>query len=122
MEKAYRKFVVWQRAHELAVAVFQETKSFNGSDLRWFASQLRRAAYSVPANFVEGYARGSRKEFLRYLNIAAASLSELEYGLEFGKSVGCFNNEQFESLGRIRSEVGYLLHRFVLSVKQNIST
>jgi len=41
-------------------------------------SQLRRAALSVPANIVEGYARKGDKELARFLNIAMGSLAETD--------------------------------------------
>lgn len=40
---------------------------------------MRRAASSIPTNFAEGCGSNSEKEFARYLNIAIASCSEVEY-------------------------------------------
>jgi four helix bundle protein len=41
--------------------------------------QLRWAAYSVPANIVQGFAERSKKARLNFLNIAEASLAEVGY-------------------------------------------
>ena len=111
-EKGYHRLVVWQRAHELAILIYRKTRLFPKSELYGLTSQLRRAALSVPANIVEGYSRKSKKEFLRFLGIARGSLSECEYFLEFARELKFFTKENYEALGKLRGEVGYLLHRF----------
>ena len=51
-------------------------------------SQMRRAAVSVPSNIVEGCARESRAEYLRFIEIAFGSLRELHDQLGLSKRPG----------------------------------
>ncbi len=53
-QRGFRSLVVWQKAHEWVLAVYQTTKTFPKEELFSLTSQLRRAATSVPANIVEG--------------------------------------------------------------------
>ncbi len=75
----YRKIRAWQEADDLTVAVYQQTKRFPKEELYGLTSQIRRAAYSVPSNIAEGSARGTNKDYLHFLHIARASLTEVQY-------------------------------------------
>ncbi len=74
----HKNLDVWNAATELALQVYQMTKSFPKEEIYSLTSQLRRAAVSVPSNIAEGSARNSDKEFLQFLYIALGSLAELE--------------------------------------------
>ena len=74
----FRRLKVWQLAREFAVDVDQLTRRFPRSDHGLVASQLRRAALSIPANIAEGCGKSSRKETIRFLQIAAGSAFEVE--------------------------------------------
>lgn len=84
---SYRELRVWQKAFALGIAAYQLTERFprGSGDL---ASQIRRAALSVPANIAEGNARPHRADYLRFLGIAHASLAELESHLRFAERLG----------------------------------
>lgn len=79
--KDYTKIEAWKLADDLTFAVYKATKSFPKEELYGITSQLRRVASSVAANIVEGSARESMKEYLHFLQIARASLSETQYFL-----------------------------------------
>jgi len=75
----YRKLKVWKNGHELALIVYQITRSFPKEETYGLTSQIRRAAISIPANIAEGCGKKSQDDFNRYLTIALGSLHETEY-------------------------------------------
>lgn len=79
----YRKLQVWSKAHALAVLVHRLSSEIPRQENAGLIGQIRRAALSVPANIAEGGSRESRKDFAKFIQIAIASASELEYHLQF---------------------------------------
>jgi len=85
----HHSLVAWQRADDLFVKVHRiANKQFPATERFELGSQLRRAAYSVPANIVEGFARRYRRGRLHFLNIAEASLAEVGYCLHVAHRLG----------------------------------
>jgi four helix bundle protein len=115
MEKGYKKLIVWQKADELAYQVYLETKKFPRDELYGITSQLRRAAFSIPTNIVEGSGRQNRNEIRQFINIALGSLSEVEYLLEFCLRLNYFPEDAYYRLESIRKEIGGLLWNFYRS-------
>lgn len=69
----YAKIKAWILADDLAVAVYEGSRGFPEDEMHALTKQLRRAAYSVPANIVEGSSRESKKEYLNSLYFKARS-------------------------------------------------
>jgi four helix bundle protein len=84
----FRRLQVWTKARDLAVAIDALTRAFPRSDRGVMAGQLRRAALSIPSNIAEGCGKGSRKETVRFLQIAAGSAREAESHLEIACALG----------------------------------
>ena len=76
--RSYEDLRVWQAGIALAERVYRATQAFPDSERFGPTSQLRRAAVSVPSNIAEGYGRGTRLDYLRFLRIARGSLFELQ--------------------------------------------
>ena len=79
--KDYRELKVWERSHQLALAVYKVTTTFPKDELYGLTSQIRRACASIPANIAEGCGRSGDAELARFLQIAMGSASELDYHL-----------------------------------------
>ena len=79
----FRQLLVWRRAHALALNVHRVSTTIPRQLNAGLISQLRRAALSIPANITEGCGRESNRDLAKFLLIAIASSSELEYHLQF---------------------------------------
>ncbi len=118
-EKAFRKLIVWKRAHALTLAIYKATENFPRHELFGLISQIRRSAVSVGANIAEGYALGSSANYLRHLNIAIGSLAETEYHLELAHDLGYLSDANYTQLCDLANEAGYLLSRLKASIERN---
>jgi four helix bundle protein len=79
--KTFKDLVVWQKAHRFVLATYLLTAGFPKSEIYCLTSQMRRAAISIPANIVEGFAKRGLSDKIRFLNIAQGSLEECRYYL-----------------------------------------
>ena len=79
--KTFEDLVVWQKAHQFVLDVYQITEMFPKAELYGLTSQLRRAAVSIAANIAEGFRKRGRADKIRFLNIAQGSLEESRYYL-----------------------------------------
>lgn len=87
----YRKIHAWRLVDDLTVAIYEQTRGFPREELYGLTSQLRRAAYSVPANIAEGSSRESQRDYLHFLYIARGSLAEAQYFLHLAQRLGFLN-------------------------------
>ena len=79
--KTFRDLIVWQKAHEFVLLVYQFTSEFPKSELYGLTSQLRRAAVSIAANIAEGFRKRGRPDKARFMNMAEGSVEECRYYL-----------------------------------------
>ena len=103
------KLIVWQKSHELTLNIYEITKSFPKDEQFGLTSQIRRAAVSIPSNIVEGKARGSNKDYKRFLLIARGSLEETKYQLLLAKDLKYIDEESYRELLNLALETGRLL-------------
>ena len=84
----HTKLRAFELADEVAVFVYRVTAGFPKEELYGLTSQMRRASVSVSSNIVEGCARDSQSDYLRFLYIAFGSLRELHYQLSLSNRLG----------------------------------
>lgn len=116
----YKKLVVWQRADDLFIEVHRLThQHFPRFERFELGSQLRRAAYSVPANVVEGTARRTGRDKIKFFNIAASSLSELTDGIHAALRLGYIDDATHERLDLQARMVAAPLHGLIRHERGN---
>src|SRR5690606_12231933 len=84
----FKELVVWQKAVDLSVDIYECSNEFPKEEIYGITSQLRRSAVSIPSNIAEGSGRNSDREFSQFLSIALGSSFELETQLIIAQKVG----------------------------------
>jgi len=108
--KTYKDLNVFRESYQLALDVSRTTRKFPGPEQFELARQLRRAARSIPANIVEGWAkRGSAAEFKRYLQVAIGSCEECKLWLEMSRDESYLSPEDCKDLVNRFHVVGAML-------------
>ena len=107
--KDFRQLKVWEKSHQLALAIYNATKEFPKEELYIWTSQIRRASMSIPTNIAEGCGRNTDAEFARFLQIAMGSASETEYQLLLSNDLGFLNKEQYDKLNIDVTEIKRML-------------
>ena len=105
----FKKLTVWQKSHQLTLAVYQATKRFPKEELFGLTSQMRRASASIPSNIAEGCGRSTGADFSRFLQIAMGSASELEYQLILGYDLGFLTEDEHSTLTSQTIEIKRML-------------
>jgi four helix bundle protein len=117
-----KKIKAWQLADRFVVEVYRVTRHFPREELYGLTSQLRRAAVSVPANVAEGSQRQHLREYLQFLYIAKASMSEAEYYVHLAQQLGYFKDAEFESVAVIQAEAAKTLYGLIHWLEGQIAT
>ena len=107
----HTKLDAFHLADELAILIYKVTKQFPKEELYGMTSQVRRAAVSVPSNIVEGCARETESEYLRFLEISFGSLRELKYQMDLAKRLEFYEADMLleRKLIQIEKVLGSLL-------------
>src|SRR5262249_32458434 len=108
--RSFRDLVLWQHAHAFVLAVYKLTATFPPQETYGLSLQMRRAATSIAANVAEGFAKRTKPEKARYLNIAEGSVEESRYYLILVQDLGY---GQTQALASALDEVSRLLNAYV---------
>jgi len=111
----FTDLLVWQQSHQLVLEIYKLTNDYPSDEKFSIVSQMRRSAYSIPANIAEGFKRNGVNDKIRFYNIAQASLSELEYFLILYRDLGYCKNNLKSDL----EEVNKLLAGLIRSIKNS---
>ncbi len=79
---------------------------------------MRRAAVSIACNIVEGCARHTEADVLRFLDIAYGSARELEYQVSLAFRLGYIDVISNGELGAACEETSKLLNGLIRSLRQ----
>ena len=110
---SHKDLIVWQKAMDLVVLVYEFTGSFPASERYGLISQRRRSAVSIPSNIAEGRKRGTRNDFRQFLLVAYGSGAELETQLEIARRLHFGDTALHDRLDVGLSEIMRMLNAMI---------
>jgi four helix bundle protein len=119
MSRDHRKLRVFHHAHKLTHLSAHERLSTRR--VVGVRAQIRRAVISVPSNLVEGNARSSERDYLRFLNIALGSACEVKYLASLTSELGYARGAEWNAVIGQSDAVVRQLQRLVQQMEQSVS-
>ncbi len=106
----------WQKAHGLALKIYQITKDFPSDERYGMTNQLRRASSSITANIAEGFSRYHFKDKIRFYHQARGSVSEVQSFLLLARDLQYINHVSCDNLMTEAHEVARLINGMIRSI------
>jgi four helix bundle protein len=117
--KDFRQLKVWEKSHQLALAIYKATKNFPKEELYGLTSQIRRSSMSIPTNIAEGCGRFTDADFARILQMAMGSASETEYQLILARDLEFLPKDAHEKLHKDVEEIKRMLASLLKTIRIN---
>ena len=98
---SFEDIIAWKKAHQSAISIYKLT---NETELKrdfGLKDQMRRAAVSVTSNIAEGHDRGTKNQFIYFLNVSRGSNAELRSQVLLSRDLGYITNQKSEKLHQI---------------------
>ena len=111
--RTFQDLLVWQKAHGFVLETYTFTALFPKQETYGLATQMRRAAVSIPANIAEGFRRRGKADKARFMNMAEGSVEECRYFLILAKDLGYGD---VEKLSAMLGEVSRLLGAYAAAI------
>ena len=120
--KSYKELQIWQKAREITKNTYTVTRLFPTQEQYALVSQMNRSAVSIISNIAEGWARGSTKDFLKFLYITRGSIAELETQFILANDLKYISNETLLTSEQQLTELNKMLSSFITKLKERINT
>lgn len=105
-----KELVVYQKAYDLAMRVFDITKQFPLEERFALTSQIRRSSRSVCLNLREAWAkRRYEAHFISKLTDCDGENNETDSSIDFARDCGYINSSTYKELVTLNREVGKML-------------
>lgn len=116
MIKSYKDLEVWKKGIEIVDFVYELTEGFPKNEKFGLASQMQRAAVSIPTNVAEGASRGHTKEYVHFCYVALGSCAELETESVIALRREYIQQREADELAVMLDEEGKMLRGLVRSL------
>ncbi|HTE10974.1 MAG TPA: four helix bundle protein [Chitinophagaceae bacterium] len=113
----YKDLKVWEKAHLFTIKVYESTRGFPKEEVYGLTNQLRRSAFSIPANIAEGCGKNTKNDFANFLNIALGSANESEYFLTLSRDLQYLKEDVYNVLFNCINEVKAMLIALINKVR-----
>lgn len=115
--RSFEELKVYQKAKDLTNSIYTLTKKGTFVKDYGLVDQIRRSSVSVMSNIAEGFERGSRPEFIRFLFIAKGSCGELRAQLEIAKDQGYLSEQDYIRYRDDAKNVSGMIANFIKYLK-----
>lgn len=109
----FKELIVWQKAIDLVVEVYQSTKAFPQSERFNLISQMQRAATSIPLNIAEGCGRHTSPAFKQFLSHSLGSSFELETQIIVSQKLGFLDEVKANELLGPLASIQRMLNKLI---------
>ena len=105
-----KDLIVYRKAYELAMRIFELSKSFPAEERFVLTSQIRRSSRSVCLNLREAWAKRRYKaHFISKLSDCDGENSETDSSLDFARDCHYITAERHQELTALCLEIGKML-------------
>jgi len=111
---------IFKMAHSLTLEIYKLTSNFPKEEAFGLASQMRRAAYSICSNLMEGSYRNNTKEFRQFCGIARGSAGELKYFLILASDLGYIDKIRVDNLLENVTTISKMLYGLIKTLETKL--
>ena len=115
---SHRDLIAWQKAVELGLLVYEISRAFPDDERFGLTSQIRRCSISIASNIAEGFGRGTRTDYIRFLRIARGSLREVDTQMTFAVRLGYVDGPVAHQAFDLINECSKILAGLIRSLEQ----
>ena len=116
----YNKYEVWIKSHDLVQFIYKTVVPVLPNNEQYeLTRQLKRAAYSVPVNIVEGSGRNSEIDFVHFIDIAFGSILEVEYCSLLIKDLSYLDSKLHTTLNGKINHIKAMLIGLIKSIRES---
>jgi len=120
--RLFEELTIWKEAREITNRIYILSKRFPKEELYGLTSQIRRASISIMSNIAEGFNRRSTKEFINFLIISRASISEVQNDLYISLDLNYINKEDFETIYNHAQKISMSINKLITYLRSQVKT
>lgn len=120
--RSFEELTIWQEARKFTIRMYTLSKRFPKEELYGLTSQIRRASVSIMSNIAEGFNRRSTKEFINFLIISRASISEVQNDLYISLDLNYINKEDFETIYNHAQKISMSINKLITYLRSQVKT
>jgi four helix bundle protein len=116
----YRDLDAWKQGMDLVEECYRITARFPSAELYGLASQLRRAAVSIPSNIAEGHCRRTTRAYAHHVSIALGSHGECATCIDLSIRLGFLKEPEASHVQLSLNSVRRLLYGLYRSLEAKL--
>ena len=117
--KNFKDLEIWKRSIKLVENIYATTQNFPKEEIYGLASQLRRAAVSVPSNIAEGFSRASNREYEQFLHVSRGSCAEIITQIIISRNLNYMEGSKAEILLNETEEISKMTMSLIKKLTTN---